>query len=177
MANNKDKSKKRLRSPRPVGALSRDTLPLQESMRSGSDLSCALIGGAAMENMLMYVLERFLVDCEESKDLFDIKGDLDSITKCKRMAFCLGLIDRLSYKNIGMVARIRNKFAHNHEPIDFKNEEIVGMCNDLELNDPTGKEFGHLNAREKFCTVVSGEWERMFINGISTERRVELGKS
>src|SRR5438105_2255275 len=36
------------------------------------------------------ILESFLIKCKDSRDLFDIKGDLDSVSTCNRMAFCLG---------------------------------------------------------------------------------------
>src|ERR1019366_1661592 len=129
------KKPKRLREPLSEEGIFNSGEALREALQNGSDLACVLIAGAAIENALMVLLENFLVDCPESKNLFGIKHELDSFSSCNKMAFCLGLTCRESFENIKMIGTTRNKFAHSHVPIDFTNSDVIGLCGTLAFHD------------------------------------------
>ena len=167
-------SKKRpLRKPLPKEKAF-DEFPFREALWSGSDLSTALIGGASIENALMTLLESFLVECPESTALFDINGPLDSMSKCNKLALCLGLISRKTFENVRTVAKIRNLFAHSHVTIDFRNKDVVELCK-KELSLDTGDQ--HLepinDALERFRLIVNIEWVRLMGRNPMIKRQEE----
>lgn len=157
------KKQKRLREPLSEEGIFVSGQALREALKNGSDLACVLIAGAAIENALMVLLENFLVDCPESKNLFDIKNELDSFSSCNKMAFCLGLTCRESFENIKKLGVIRNKVAHSHVPIDFSNNDIIGLCNELAFHALSPKEREGIEKhattpRNKFHIIVNLEW-------------------
>ncbi len=155
------KRKKALRRPpQSWNDLGGDIKPLLNAITKGDDLSCALVGAASVENALMHLLRRFLVKCDESEGLFEIKGDLDSLSKCNRMAFCLGLITRQSNDNIKRIAQVRNTIAHSVRPVDFSDKEIGEICANLQFPIPVkGKRSV---ARNRYRTAVHWEWVNLF---------------
>lgn len=115
---------------------------LIESMRDGTDLACALIGGAYIENAAGSLLEKIMVDAPEANGpngiLNDHKGILGTASARIEMCFCLGLIDRATRKNAKTIAQIRNMFAHSHVPVGFSNAPVRRECENLQaqLSDP-----------------------------------------
>ena len=113
----------------PAGKLLEDSKHFVEALILEGPLACALIGGAAVENALMTLLSNFFV--EGSENVFDIGGCLESASKCAAVAYCLGFISKEGRENLKLIARIRNKFAHSHVPIDFDDTEVVESCSKL----------------------------------------------
>jgi hypothetical protein len=146
--------------------------PLRLELDKGSDLSCALLGATLIENALMTAIAHLLIECPETKSLFDIKGELDGLAKCNKMAFCLGLISKDSYKDIKLIARIRNLFAHSSKPIDFSDEDVTKYCNSLNCERTYPKQRVRLS-RGKYKVAVAGEWMRL-VFVVAQIRRLEL---
>jgi hypothetical protein len=166
------KKKSSLRKPpESIDVIVGNVNDLKQAMNKGSDLSCALIGGAWIETILMSLIEHFLVDCEEAKALFDIRGELDSLSKCNRMAYCLGLIATSTYKNIKVIGRIRNTFAHSQSPINFANKNVVEDCDELDVKED---EDNPKLARDKFRSAVYTTWVTILVRIPKIKHRAPL---
>jgi hypothetical protein len=115
---------------------------LIHSMTEGTDLACALIGGAYIENAAGSLLEKIMVDAPEVNGpngvLNDHNGILSAASARIDMCFCLGMIDQITRRNAKGIAKIRNTFAHSHRPIDFADAEVLQECRNLhaQLSDP-----------------------------------------
>ena len=118
----------------PLEKLSADTVELYKAVNGESNLACALICGAALENALTTLLSRFFLEDKVSEEaLTNPQGILASFGSCTDMAYCLGLISKGMHKNLKTIAKIRNRFAHSHLHIGFGDPEVAKLCNILTL--------------------------------------------
>jgi hypothetical protein len=104
-------------------------------MWEGTDIACALVGGAYIENATGALLERTMINDPAANGpngvLNDPKGILSAAGPRADMCYCLGLIDKTTHNNAKQIASVRNRFAHSHVPIAFNDEEIKSMCEPL----------------------------------------------
>jgi hypothetical protein len=163
MAKRKPKSLEEVTAGDFAKTLKGNLLQVEKPLAEESPLACAVLGASILENALMTLLGKFLINGETSKNLFDIGNPLDSLSRCTQLAYCLGFIPDIVRQNIATIGQIRNEFAHNLKIIDFKHPDIVKLCNKLTWpcvplgTAQTREEFfkGHSSPREKFSTVVS----------------------
>lgn len=84
------------------------------NLEEKDERSIALIGGTFCEMALEHVLKGFLPDNEKDvHKLFEFNQPLGSFSNKITMAFCLGIIDRLIRRDLDLIRKIRNKFAHD----------------------------------------------------------------
>jgi DNA-binding MltR family transcriptional regulator len=154
--------------PKSLEEVTADLKHMLETLDVGSDMACALVGAAHIEGALMFLLSKFLIICDESKNLFDIGRELESMSKCNRMAFCLGLTTRDTYSNVSLVAKVRNKFAHSPAPIAFTNAKVIEYCDQFRISrkikgDPR-------LARSVFKAVIGMEWVNLAVDALYVKR-------
>jgi hypothetical protein len=144
MSKGKKSSKKAKRRVVPLHEL--PPLPMGQTAREGTDLACALTCAAYIENATGSLLESALIAdplvSGPNGHLNDHKGMLAAAGPRADMCYCLGLIDKLTWKNAKQIAYIRNKFAHSHAPLSFASPEIMALCEDLRLwlfDETTGR--------------------------------------
>jgi DNA-binding MltR family transcriptional regulator len=158
------------RKSRPPEILSGEGAKLFEALNEGIDIACALIGAAALEQAVMSLLHKFLIQGETSESFFRLGGTLGDFSNCCKMAYCLGLIPKGAFNNLCTIGEIRNRFAHSHLQLDFSDAELVKMCERLVLPGPP---FDHLaaNARSRYQLIVVMTWTRLVLNALSIERQ------
>ena len=104
-----------------VGELTRS---LQEETARG----CALSGAAFLEEELRETLQSYLIKSSKVERLlerltFELKTEL---------AFALGILSSDEYQGLGIVRKIRNRFAHHSKVRDFASDtEVVNGCKQL----------------------------------------------
>jgi DNA-binding MltR family transcriptional regulator len=96
-----------------------------------SDRAAAILGAAFLDEQFRFLLETFLIDDSESKNLLDTS--LRGIAVRAKAAFCLGFLSPLEYRDTGRIINIRNRFAHRLHGLTFKDPEIIAQCDVLEL--------------------------------------------
>jgi hypothetical protein len=105
---------------------------LVESATKGTDLACALVAGAYIENATGNLLAKVLIPGAVSHGLLNNPlGILSTAGGRADMCYCLGLIDKTTYDNAKQIAKVRNQFAHSHTSIDFDNKEVKKLCESL----------------------------------------------
>src|SRR4051812_2006147 len=86
------------------------------SMKDGTDLACALICGAFIENTTGSLLERHMIEDDAVTGPAGILNGpmavLGTASARSDLCYCLGLIDRVAHANAKLIAKIRNQFAH-----------------------------------------------------------------
>jgi DNA-binding MltR family transcriptional regulator len=109
------------------------------ALNDSDPLVCTLICTAHIDKCLVSLLEHFLVKASTTKDkhLYNDKaGILTTLYTRAEFAYMLGLINSNTLELIRGIATIRNHFAHSHEPLSFKSEQIVAACNKLNTPAP-----------------------------------------
>ncbi len=97
-----------------------------------SDRGLPLIGGALIDNLLADTLRFFFCENKEVEKLLDGAtaplGTFSSRTLC---CYVLGLIDEHEFKEIDLIRKVRNEFAHAKHGTSFKAARIESLCSSL----------------------------------------------
>ena len=106
---------------------------IASELEKESDRGCALVAAAYLENEITVLLKRFLV--KQSKkaaiELFDFNGPIGTFSSKIKLSFALGLISKELQSSLDVIRKIRNDFAHLHEPLDFSIDTITQKINSL----------------------------------------------
>ena len=105
-----------------------------------NDRARVLVAGALLEDWLGMmtavkieaVRRRSLSDAEIS-EIFDNFGPMHSFEMKIRMSSALGVIDKPLRKDLETIKTIRNYFAHEPNPISFKDKDVQNSCEKLTL--------------------------------------------
>lgn len=112
--------------------------------------------GAAI--LLTSWLEEELADCLKSKfiniqnnatNVFQRNGPLSTLSSKIEISYLLGFISEENYKNLKIIKRVRNEFAHSlldkkENPINFESEHIKNRCYSLDsVKDETFSSARH----------------------------------
>lgn len=119
-----------------------------------TDRGAALVGAALIADRLKRLLSSHLIDCKESEEILNgNNAPLAAFNARIRMAYCLGIITNLEYKECDIIRRVRNEFAHKVHGLTFQDDRVRDLCNNLKANTPDGKRFG-------------GDPRQLFINSV-----------
>jgi DNA-binding MltR family transcriptional regulator len=111
-----------------------------------TDRGAAIISGAILEEQLTEALKRRLIlTASLSEKIFNYEqnGALSAFAQKIDVSFAVGMIKPDVRDDLHNIRRIRNRFAHRIEPIDFRDRKIVGFCSALRL----GQDFTNPKAR------------------------------
>lgn len=135
-----------------------------------TDRGSALMAAAFLDELLKDLLKCFLVDDQKSlKELFSGTGGLSSFSSRIELCYLLGLIPVNIKKDLHLIRKIRNEFAHSMDIIDFNHPSIAARCRELKYNAFQDQ----LPPRKMFNRVAFGV--AGIINGVimTMERRTE----
>jgi hypothetical protein len=130
-----------------------------ESKSEESDRSLVIIGAALIDEEIEELLGSFFIeDRETSEALLSPTGPLGAFGVRNKLAYALGLIDTPTYKDIKLIQKIRNQFAHISADIDFSDSKIQGMTASLVIPQWVGEpeDEDPDSPRGKFYSGVRG---------------------
>jgi DNA-binding MltR family transcriptional regulator len=106
-----------------------------DSLKSESDRGLVLISASFIDLCLKKLFEKYLILDDRLKKaiLEDSLAPLSTFSNKIKMAFSLGLIDEQIYKNLDYIRKIRNKFAHSLFEVNFKDQQIIDWCNNIDF--------------------------------------------
>ena len=86
-----------------------------------------------LSNQLNEALRRFFVDDRGVCDsmLEDSNGALARLSSRIDCAYLVGLIGPVARREMHLVRKIRNDFAHSYKPLDFSDTNIANRCREL----------------------------------------------
>ena len=119
--------------PIKIEELTEDIQKVYDVLNHESDLACVLIGTSYLAELLGSAIMTALRKSNVTKNI--LKPDRGAIGGFKSrtdFAYCLELINKSDYKDLSIIAEIRNTLAHKHLSIDFTNNEIKEACNNLQ---------------------------------------------
>jgi hypothetical protein len=101
----------------------------RESLTPETDRGCALMAAAFLDERLMDLLKANLVnDDRMSQKVFDSSGPLGSFSSRIDMAYLMGLIPKNALRDLHLLRKIRNNFAHVSDKLTFETPEISDRC-------------------------------------------------
>ena len=96
-----------------------------------NDRSIVIVGAAYLDRVLAETLRNFLVDDEkEVARLLEPDGALSTFGARISACYCLGLIGETIKSDLRLVAKIRNRFAHDIR-VDFSDPRVEAWCKAL----------------------------------------------
>ena len=96
-----------------------------------SDRGMVLAGAAFIDSSLESLLRAFLTESTVTNALFTSNGPLSTFSSRNNMALSLGLIDSDIKRDIDLVRKIRNRFAHTETLVSLKDSDAANRLNEL----------------------------------------------
>jgi len=128
-------------------------LQLRHTLGQESDKGCALTAGAFLESELGRLLRTFFVDDDKAADaLLDGTGGLATFSSRIDMCYLLGMIGPTARRDLHLIRKVRNEFAHTAAPSSFESESASARCKEL---SHSGQEE-RLSARDRFMRATMG---------------------
>ena len=97
----------------------------------GDDRAIVLIGGSYLDIVLEHILLAFFPEIDkEVIRLVQYDQPLGSFGNKVRMAYCLGLIEKIVKDDLKLIGKIRNRFTHDLYA-SFEDQDIISWCKEL----------------------------------------------
>jgi len=101
----------------------------------GDDRATVIIGGSFLDMLLDHILLAFFPENEnEVEQLLRFDQPLGTFANKVRMAYCLGLIEKVVKDDLKIIGKIRNRFAHDLYA-SFDDQSIKNWCNSLRWHE------------------------------------------
>lgn len=108
-----------------------------------TDRAAAVLGGSYLDSFLESALRSVLVTGARVDAMFDGPGaPLGSFSNKTAVAFALGLIEEPMARDIDLVRKVRNHFAHQIWDATFDSPPVSGWCQSLGLVSSLRSEAG-----------------------------------
>lgn len=130
-----------------------ELVEFRQSLTGETDRGCALSATARLEDELGHLLRGvFVSDSEVADSVLKGNGPLASLSARIDTAYLLGLISPRAARDLHLIRKIRNIFAHRAGIVRFADPEISDRCKEL-YHDVWSQ---RLEPRQKFTRVVMG---------------------
>lgn len=130
-----------------------------KEFKNESDRACVILSAAMIEEELESIIKKKLVPCDKTTDnLFDnATSALSTFSSKIDMAYRLGVISKNLCRDIHVIRKIRNQFAHDIYQCNFKNPKIIDMVGQLESNTKIVQQ--DLEIRDRFDDSTRGDFQ------------------
>lgn len=108
-----------------------------------TDRGAALVGAALLDEQLLALLKSHFLKKKQSIELLEGgTAPLGTFSARIKASYCLGLITDLEHKELQLIRKIRNEFAHHVHGLGFEDDAITTLCNNFYDRMPDAKEKG-----------------------------------
>jgi hypothetical protein len=109
---------------------------IRSTLDNETDRGCALMIASFIENELENLLRIRLGGSKKFKNenLFSLNGPLGTFSAKIHISYSLGFISKSVLEEINLIRKIRNKFAHKYELIDFNSSEISQLISNIKYH-------------------------------------------
>jgi DNA-binding MltR family transcriptional regulator len=113
-----------------------------EEFQRETDRGAALVGAALIDERLEQLLHSHFVECKQTGEILNGgNAPIGTFSARIKLSFCLGLITELEFKEIEIIRRVRNEFAHKVHGLTFNDQRVHDLCQNLKANTPDQKRF------------------------------------
>lgn len=107
---------------------------LNKEFQGASDRAAAIVGAAILDAHLRILFEARISREITKAELFDgTNAPLHTLSGKTNLALALGMISTREHRNLTLIRRIRNIFAHQIGGVSFESAEISSRCSELEV--------------------------------------------
>lgn len=99
-----------------------------------TDRAAAILSASYLETLLEQFLRVHLIQSRVVDEMFQGNGPLASFSARIALCYALGLISEEIYRDLTLIRRIRNHFAHNIEKASFQDPVVQSRCSELALH-------------------------------------------
>ncbi len=148
-----------------------------DEIRMGSDMVCAVMGAALVENSLRSTIEAFLVEPYDEAGLFHDQGAPFNTFKAKIVGGkALGIFGDETAADLDCIRDVRNQFAHALLKLQFDNPHLAEACSHLanreaEYEAEYGKRKGVCQFRHRFEAAVFSISTELLQKGVDILKR------
>jgi len=137
-----------------------------------SDRASGLMSAAFLEDYLSRLIGAFMVDNIKVKsEIFSHNGPLGTFSSKIDMAFMLGLISDNTKRDLHLLRKIRNEFAHSAKPLEFTNSAINSRCGELSCTEQIPKTASPRTLFNRSMMVACQEMALTLINLKHTDEK------
>jgi DNA-binding MltR family transcriptional regulator len=117
----------------------KDIEAILDELKDENDRAVALVGASLVEHTLQEAIRSVLrpfddKDNAELKDrIFGNRGIFSGLSAKILGAFVLSIIGKQAQRDLELINKIRNTFAHDMNPLDFSNAGIKSRCSELQI--------------------------------------------
>jgi len=143
-------------------------------LQNETDRGLPLVAAALIDEKLLETLQAFFCEGKAAERLLsEANSPLGTFSSRIEACFALGLIDEHEYREITLVRKIRNLFAHSRHGLVFTNDKVAGFCSSLTSPLPSGSEYAAAGARFKFINATVSMILRLYYRAkwVALERR------
>ncbi|MCW5664634.1 MAG: hypothetical protein KIT35_12420 [Piscinibacter sp.] len=120
------------RLPLPPEALSADGHRFYALLNDAEDVSAVVVGVSYLDACLASLLLKSFRKGSTAEQLLDSRsGPLGSFSSRASLAYALGLISKPIFRDLQVLAQLRNEVAHHHFALDFSAPNILLHVNRL----------------------------------------------
>ena len=110
-----------------------------------SDRGAVLVGAAILEDELSRLIEMIAkvngLFAKDAEKLFSMNGPASTFSGKSLVCRAFGLISQSTFEDLNRIRKLRNKFAHTSEPVDFLMPEIEDIIADIQCCIEASKGF------------------------------------
>ena len=131
-------------------------MDFRRALTRETDRGCALYAAAYLDRAISDLLYLSLVENKNvERDLFEGTAPLASFSSRITLAYYLGKLSPSMRRDLNLIRKIRNDFAHSAENLTFETEAIANRCKALQYSyhDADQRPRGHFTAA--VCGILS----------------------
>jgi DNA-binding MltR family transcriptional regulator len=111
-----------------------------ETFHEESDRGAAILAGSFVEHAVGQYLKSRIRDKKVADELFNAMGPLSSFSQRIAIAYAFDLISLVQHKDIEIIRKVRNHFAHHPLDTTFSTNDIKQLCVELSMFNATTQE-------------------------------------
>jgi len=150
---------------------SEDSKRFVEELQKETDRGVALVAAAFINKILETMLGSFFVDDYKIiAQILSNEGSAGTLSRRINLAYALGLMSRKEYKDLSIIRKIRNQFAHLDKPASFNITRINKLCKEL----TTPRMVGIINnsSRDIFITTAVFITVTILLRGLTIKHQM-----
>ncbi|WP_339192372.1 MltR family transcriptional regulator [Paenibacillus sp. FSL E2-0230] len=119
-----------------------------------TDRASAVLSASFLENLLEDYLRKFMITEKMVDNLFNGQGAFATFSSRISTCYALKYIPQNVYRDLDLIRKIRNYFAHNMNDASFDDEEIKNRINSFDFIRAAKFDIDKNSNKEKFLMTV-----------------------
>jgi len=139
--------------PEPMRTSTLACMVFRKALTPETDRGCALMAAAYLDERLKLLLQsRLVFDKKYVRRALDFNGPLGTFSSRIDFAYLLGLIPKNAQRDLHLMRKIRNEFAHVASSLNFESESVSAECKKFYFDGVVPE----APARSKFTRAAMG---------------------